>query len=112
MATNLDLVTLALRRLGVTAKDDAPNADDMALGLTSLVNLLAEITSHGVTAWTDDAISSDVAGPLEVLLACDLAQGYAVSPPSSRASAVLRVLAILNPDDRQPEPNNPVSVYF
>jgi hypothetical protein len=104
MATNIDVVTRALRRLGIVAKDDAPGADDEAMGTEVLAGLYAEIAAIGVLMWPDDDVPSNVFLPISTLLACELAQDYSVPPPVARATALRRVLSVINADNREFEP--------
>lgn len=106
MATNLDVITRALRRLGVVAKDDAPGADDLAQGTDILAGIYAEIAAMGLLLWPDDDVPATVYMPLTTLLACEMAQDYSVAPPMSRAGAMLRLLAVINSDDRTNGPDD------
>ena len=101
MKTQLDIITLALRRLGVTAEDDAPTADQQANGSAALVSLFDELSLEAVAGWTLAGGIPDYAAPgLSELLAAEIAPNYSRQPPVSRPRAYLRLIATIRPDDR------------
>lgn len=46
--TNLEVVTTALRMLGVVASNEAANAEDGAIGLAELNDLMLDLSSEGI----------------------------------------------------------------
>lgn len=48
MSTNRDIVTAALRMLGVVGATQSPSADDAAIGLSEMNDLFAELESDGI----------------------------------------------------------------
>lgn len=112
MATNHDVITRALRRIGVTAKDETPGADDFTQCADILSGVYAEIASMGVVLWPDNDIPATVYLPLATLLATEVAQDYAVAPPMSRAGAMQRLLAVIQSDDRTGGPEDYIAAGY
>lgn len=61
MSTNRDIVTAALRMLGVVGATQSPSADDAALALSEMNDLFAEMESDGVDLGypPQDSLSDD-----------------------------------------------------
>lgn len=103
--TELDVITQALRMLGVVAADEAATADQEAFCRVTLEALVAEFQEFHMVAWTTDDVPAKSFQPLALLLAADVAPSYMVPAPASRGNAKLRLLATVNPDDREPDPD-------
>lgn len=56
MATTLDIITRAFRKVGITAHDDQMTADEAALGLSALNDMM-----HGWAVWGIDIAHADLA---------------------------------------------------
>ena len=100
MKTRLDVVTRALRRLGVAAHDEAPTADQIESVGSVYDALLAEITETAGESIANNSVPEMVFIPLANLLAVEIAPDYGTPLPQSRGSAMLRLLAVMRPDDR------------
>lgn len=100
MPTRADVITRALRRLGVVAKDDAPDADDEALAGEVLDALFVEVQETQAVTWALSAVPDEAFLPLANLLACDVAPDFSVAAPTPRAVALRRLLAVIRPDNR------------
>lgn len=100
--TRLDVIQMALRRLGVIAADQAATADQEAFAGDTLDALFEEIKgTQGVTiTWALSATPDAAFLPLSYLLAAEIAPHYMVqAEPRSRAMGRLR--AALISDDRE-----------
>jgi hypothetical protein len=113
MKTQNDIVALALRRLGVTAEDDTPTADQQANGSAALASIFAELSLEAVPDWTLAGGIPDAAAPaLSELLAAEIAPNFSRQPPVSRARAYLRLIATIRPDDRPGVEADPSAGYY
>lgn len=101
MATRQDVARMAFRKIGVVADDEAMTADQFATASEHLDSIYAELKGTAPPYWTVDDVSADAFQPLATLLAVDLSESYTRPAPASRGTAKLRVLAAINPDDRQ-----------
>ena len=101
--TELDVITHALRLLGVVASDEAATADQEAFCRVTLDAITAEFQEYHLLPWSTDNVPARSSQPLALLLAADAAPSYLVAPPMSRGMAKLRLLATVNPDDREPD---------
>ena len=101
MATTLDVIAMAHRRLGVLSADDVPSADMDAFATDTLTALFDELaTVHRVdVAWDLDTVPQAAFLPLSYLLAAEIAQHYE-RPAEPRLRALNRFLAYAFPDDR------------
>lgn len=106
MKTRLDVINRAFRKIGVKAEDEALTADQYENGGEVLDMLFAEVNSrateiHGQSFGFDLETLPDAAFlPLANLLAVELAPEYGANIPMSRGSAILRLLSVEFPDDR------------
>ena len=94
-----EIITDALRSIGVVAKDEPAQADDYAVGKAALDALFAELQTSPGMVWADltvDTIPDAFRIPLGHLLGCDLAPMYGASPVSPRATAMIRLRAVQN----------------
>jgi hypothetical protein len=98
MATRLDVITLALRRLGVVAKDETPDADDEATVGAVLDSLFAEVQAAYVTTWTSATVPDAAFRPMANYLAVEIAQDYGYPPPERRKTAWARLMAQVRPN--------------
>lgn len=100
MRTRLDIVTRALRRIGVAAHDETPTADQIDNAGAVYDSLLIEIDAETGTAIDGDAVDEAVFVPLANLLAVEIAPDFGVPMPTTRGAALIRLLGVLRPDDR------------
>ena len=111
MKTNLDVIEQAFRRLGIKAEDESLSADQRAYGETTLDALAIEIAEEAPVSWFPDNIPNKVFIPLANLLAAEIGPGYSV-PAEPRSRAMIRLLAVIRPDDRDPEVIHSEPVYY
>ena len=98
MTTTSEIVTRALRKIRVTAKDEAATADDMAEGVDALNMMMAAWETFGVNR-THTALASSDTFPLDAkweegtvyMLASRLAPDYA-RPANFNADDWMRAL--------------------
>lgn len=100
MRTRLDVVTRALRRIGVAAHDEAPTADQIDNAGAVYDALLIEIGAETGTAIYGDSVDEAVFVPLANLLAVEIAPDFGVAMPTTRGAALIRLLGVLRPDYR------------
>lgn len=88
MATANDIITGALRLLGVVASGEAYPADQAADGLTALNQMIAALKTDGIdmglsplTLAATVGVPDDEIKALRYLLAVDLAPEYSMAPP-------------------------------
>lgn len=98
MATRLDVITAALRRLGVVAKDESPDADDEATVGAVLDSLFAEVQAAYATTWTLATVPDAAFRPMVNYLAVEIAQDYGYPPPERRKTAWVRLMAQVRPN--------------
>lgn len=114
MATRLDVIERAFRRLGIKAEDEGLTADQLANGGDVLDALYAEASEralqiHGAALTFNLSNVPDKAFlPLANLLCAELAADYMVQAPVSRSGAMLQLLSVMYPDDR----TDPVAEYY
>lgn len=114
MATRLDVIERAFRRLGIKAEDEGLTADQLANGGDVLDALYAEVCEralqiHGnVLPFALSNVPAEAFLPLSNLLVAELAADYAAQPPVSRSGAMLQLLSVMYPDDR----NQTQAEYF
>jgi len=99
--TKSDIVTRALRKIGVCGIEDAPEAGDAANATAVLEALFPQIKAEqGFTfTWSLNETPEAAFLPLAYLLASEIASDYGKQGPSySRSMASLRAYAF--PDDR------------
>lgn len=99
MATTLDIVQLAFRRLEIKAEDEALTADQESYGSEILRSIFAEVQNETDTTWTLDDVPSASVVPLANLLAVELAPSYGRSM-GPRGLAWRRLMATIRADDR------------
>lgn len=100
--TKRDICEAAFRSLGVVAHDTPMTADQFAFAggvLDGLIDEVAELTGVVVSP---DAPPSGVDRPLALLLAAEMAPSYDITSVD-RGGPLLRVAAILRPDNRDPD---------
>ena len=99
MATRLDVIELAYRRLGIKAEDEDLTADQAAYGGTMLDALYAQIEAEAAFDFGLNDVPDRALVPLANVLASDIgpAFGLIVEP---RARPMMRLLATIRPDDR------------
>ena len=101
MATRADVITRALRRLRVVAANRTPTADmSKAVGAV-LDSLYAEVGESVAIPWALSAVPDEALNALADLLAAEIAPEYSRPAPVPRSRALVRLLAVVNPDDRQ-----------
>ena len=111
MKTNLDVIEQAFRRLGIKAEDESLTADQRAYAETTLDALAVEIAEEAPVQWFPDNIPDKVFIPLANLLAAEIGPSYSV-PAEPRARAMLRLFAVIRPDDRDPDAISAEPVYY
>lgn len=111
MKTNSDVIEQAYRRLGIKAEDEALTADQRAYAEATLEALAAELRESGPVTWFPDRIPQNVFIPLANLLAAEIGPAFSV-PVEPRGRAYMRLMAVMRPDDRDPETQAAGSVYF
>jgi hypothetical protein len=104
MKTRLDVITRALRRIGVAAVDEDPTADQIQSVGSVYDALLEEISSVFGKSIPADSVPPEAFIPLANLLAVEVAHDTGASPHQSRGTALIRLLAVLRPDDRTEVP--------
>jgi hypothetical protein len=93
------IVRLAFARLGFGVDGAAITAEQFALGETLLRSLFANL--DGVPHFTLAEVPEAARIPLADALAVELSPSFpGVPAPMSRASAAIRLLAVIRPDDR------------
>jgi hypothetical protein len=105
MPTANDVITLALRRIGVVAEGEPPNADQIAAGREVLDSIVAEFASEAPIGWTVAAVPVVSYVPLANLLSVELAAHYARPVADTRARAWRRFAATVRQDNR-PDPRD------
>lgn len=104
MATNLDLIVLCLRQIGVLAADEQPGGAEAAL-LTPIINAeFARVKAEQGFAWTWAPASDNI--PDEALIPLSAVIGAAVAPIYNRPApnysrAIMALRAWSFPDDRE-----------
>lgn len=90
MPTASEMITRALRRIGVVASDEPATADQLASGLQSLNEIGWSFRLHGVMfdwptigAATEIPVGAACVGPLQQILAARLAEEYGVAGPAA-----------------------------
>lgn len=111
MRSNLDIIEHAFRRLGIKAEDEELSADQRAYAGRVLENLTEELSTITNVGWSCDEVPERLSDPLANLLAADIAPSYGV-PSQPRGRALLRLLAQMREDDRDPETINAAPVYY
>lgn len=98
--TRNEVITLALRRLGILASDRAASADQVDYCNDELTVAIAHLEGpHGLTIGSGD-IADNIASGMSHLLAANVAPHYGVNPIKSEAAAIGMIRAALLPDDR------------
>lgn len=97
--TRLDVITKALRDIGVLAIDEAPEANDEASVGDVFDAIYAELSNEAIT-FSSSFIPADLFIGLSQMVAADAAPMYGRQAPVSRARAKLRMNAVMNPDNR------------
>lgn len=99
--TRQDVISKALRQLGVLGQGEVASAEDYAQANETLDALFAETNAAQgfFWPWTLDTVSDAAFLPLSYLLASEIAPGYELPGPS-RSAAIARLRALQFPDDR------------
>ncbi len=103
MKTRSDVITAALRRARIVAIGETPDADQIAHAVDAFDALTVEFQQNvpGDGFWV--SIPEHVYAPMVRLLAADLAPVYGMDAPDSRSSALIDLMAMMRPDDREEE---------
>lgn len=105
MPNKRDVITQALRRIGVLSADESPSASQWDHAEATLDAVFAEFSSvQGSISWALDATPNAALIPLADILAAEIAPHFDVAGPN-RSRAVLRLRAALMPDNR-PDPRD------
>lgn len=99
-----EIAARALRLLGVVAADESLTADQASNALAVLEGIWSELITEAQPTW-DIETGTPPEGfvPLANWLAAEMAPEYGVPAPMTRGRAKLRLLAVVRPDDRDPE---------
>jgi hypothetical protein len=102
MATRLDVITVALQRINVTAIGESPSAEDARDTGKVLDSVFDELKATQGFTWTWDlsAVPEALLVPLGFYLATEIAQTYQ-RPSEPRSTALMRLRAHSLPDDRE-----------
>lgn len=102
--TQDEIAARALRLLGVVAADESLTADQATSALAVLEGIWSELITETQPTW-DIVTGTPPEGfvPLANWLAAELAPEYGLAPPMMRGRAKLRLLAVVRPDDRDPD---------
>lgn len=101
MATKNDVISLAFQRLGMGIAGDDVTGENALLANAILTSDMAYLAREAPTYWDNNGVIPDEAVMLMAdLLAVGMAPTFSLSPPISRATAVIRIFALVRPDDR------------
>lgn len=100
MKTRLDVLTRALRRLGVAAHDETLTADQIENSGAVYDALLTEIEATTGKIISGNAVEDEIFIPLAQLVAVEVAPEFGIAAPQTKGAAFLRLMAVLRPDDR------------
>lgn len=102
MATRADVINKALEKAGLTPLGEAADADQAAYAGELLDDAWEELQDvHGVAvAWDLTAVPAGALVPLANLVAVDISPRFN-RPAERRATALVRLLAILVPNDAE-----------
>lgn len=101
MASSLDVMNMAFRRVGIVAQDEIPTADEYTAASELLDSIYAEVNRESPLVWTIEDVPNEALLPLAMLLSYDLALAFGRPPVSTRGMAMLRLLSVVRPDDRE-----------
>lgn len=107
-----DVVTHAFRALMISADDEAVTADQIAFGTNTLESLYEELKAMAYPTWDLTAVPDSAFNALARLLAVEIAPAYEVPARESRGKALVRLLALINPDDRADGVDTADPVYY
>lgn len=100
MATRIDVITRAMRRLGIVADDEVLTADQMANAGDVLDSLFVEAGREAPMPFDLNNTPSESYAALANYLAAEMAAEYGVTAPDTPARAKLRFVASVRPDNR------------
>lgn len=115
MATRLDVIQMAFRRISVVADDEPITSDQEAYGGSVLDSLYAEIASESYPLWNLTDVPDAAYRPLATLLAVEIAPEYSRPAPTTRGQAWRRVMAQVRRDTRDEaveKPDRGAEVYY
>lgn len=95
--TRIEIVRMALRRLGVLAVDETPDADTFAYADGLLDGMYARLQAEAPVPFSLFDIPDAVAQPLAAWLAAEAGPAYGLQA----RGGMLGVLAVIRPDDRR-----------
>lgn len=99
--TRLEIITRAMREIGVVAADETPTADDESFVGDTYDALVQELAfSHGITIADTNAVADKLFIPLSQTLGADVAAHYMVPPAYPRSRAIGRLREAYFTDDR------------
>lgn len=101
MATDLDVITMAYRMIGMGLSGQVV-ADEIAAAQEVFASQAAELGVENPLPWDSQSIPQEAVVALATFLASDLAPMFSL-PGGNRGRAKLRCLALVRPDTRQPE---------
>lgn len=102
MATRNDVITSALRFIGVVADDEPATAEQLAVATSVLTGILTEAEIEGPTGMVpaDDVIEDRSADALAEFLGASLAPRYGKPSPVGRPAAARRFWSTVRADSR------------
>lgn len=115
MATRLEIIQLAFRRIGVLAEDEELTSDAALYGGTVLDSLYAEIIEERYPLWALEDVPAASVIPLVNLLAVEIAPAYDRPAPDARGRAWRRLMATVrrnNIDEAVDKGNPGAEVFF
>lgn len=100
MATEQDVIKLALRDCQVSAEDEEVTADQFAFCSRVLRSIFAELSGEADPQFSLAAINERFEWPLALYLSAQVAPTYNAQSSMSKGGAKLRLMALINPDMR------------
>lgn len=99
--TRLDVITRALRSVGVVAHDETPDSGIAAEAGSVLDALFAEIETAKAVAWDLTTVPDEAFIPLANLLAAEIAPTFQVGTVFSRPVSWMRLMSVIRPNDME-----------
>lgn len=115
MATRLEIIQLAFRRINVASEDEAITSDQESYGGTILDSLYAEIAEECHPLWFLTDVPAASVHPLANLLAVEIAPAYGRPAPDTRGRAWRRLMATVrrsNIDEAVEKPDRGAEIYY
>lgn len=100
MATEVDVIKLALRDCQVAGEGEQATAEQHDFCSSVLSSIFAELGGEAYPQFTLATIGDQFKWPLALYLSAQVAPAYNAKASTTRASAKLRLMALINPDMR------------